>query len=155
VNAEFADWLANDFLPTWRETYAITDDPARTIVTGMSLGGLMSAYCALRHPGAFGNVLSQSGSFWWRPEGENWQWLTDQFEASPQLPIRWYLDVGLLEDTRREESGRPSMLDASRRLRDVLASKGYDVCYAEFNGGHDYVSWRGTIADGLAYLLPR
>ena len=44
-------------------------------------------------------------------------------------------------------------VEANGALRDVLRTKGYDVEYAEFNGGHDYVSWRGTIADGLRFLL--
>lgn len=160
-NDEFTDWLANDFVPMWRAKYAITADPARTVVTGMSLGGLASAFCGLRHPDVFGNVLSQSGSYWWRPgetsgssDGGDWQWLTREFEAAPQLPLRWYMDVGLLEDgSRPEHPTYPTMTAANRRLRDVLTNKGYEVTYTEFNGGHDYVSWRGTIADGLKALL--
>ncbi len=160
-NDTSTDWLAKDFMPMWRTKYAITDDPASTVVTGMSLGGLASAYCGLRHPDVFGNVLSQSGSYWWRPgetsgssDGSDWQWLTREFEAAPQLPLRWYMDVGLLEDgTRPAHPTYPSMTAANRRLRDVLVGKGYEVTYAEFNGGHDYVSWRGTIADGLKSLL--
>jgi enterochelin esterase family protein len=152
-NDTFADWLATDFMAWVRKRYAITNDPARTVATGMSLGGLGAAHCALRHPGVFGNVLSQSGSFWWFGEthGEH-AWLTHQFEARERLPVRWYAEVGLLEDMARP-GGIPTMIDANREFRDVLRAKGYDVRYEEYNGGHDYVCWRGSIADGLTYLL--
>jgi enterochelin esterase-like enzyme len=35
----------------------------------------------------------------------------------------------------------------------VLRAKGYHVRYEEYNGGHDYLRWRGTLADGLISLL--
>jgi enterochelin esterase-like enzyme len=31
--------------------------------------------------------------------------------------------------------------------------KGYEVRYQQFNSGHDYLTWRGTIADGLIALI--
>jgi enterochelin esterase family protein len=46
-----------------------------------------------------------------------------------------------------------AMLGSNRQLRDVLSLKGYDVEYREFAGGHSYVNWRGTFADGLISLL--
>lgn len=151
-NDVFADWLAGDFLAWVRKRYAVTDDPARTVVTGMSLGGLESAHCALRHPEVFGNVLSQSGSFWWGGEtqGEH-AWLTRRYAERERLPVRWYMEVGLLEQMRQGDV--PTMVEANRALRDVLAAKGYDVRYGEYNGGHDFACWRGSIADGLIHLL--
>jgi enterochelin esterase family protein len=35
----------------------------------------------------------------------------------------------------------------------VLLAKGYEVHFQEFAGNHDYLSWRGTLADGLIVLI--
>ena len=63
----FADYVALELVPQLRKEYRVTKDPAGAIVGGLSLGGLMSSYCALRHPEVFGNVLSQSGAYQWFP----------------------------------------------------------------------------------------
>ncbi len=46
-----------------------------------------------------------------------------------------------------------SMLGTKRALRDILQIKRYEVDYREFNGGHSYVNWRGSLSDGLISLL--
>jgi len=48
-----------------------------------------------------------------------------------------------------------SILESSRHMRDVLLAKGYEVHYQQFISGHDYVNWRGTLADGLIVLIGR
>jgi enterochelin esterase family protein len=145
-NRTFFDFLANELVPWLHDRYAITLDPARTLVTGSSAGGLASSCAALFHPEHFGNVLSQSGAYWWAPQGEKPEWAARQFAERPKLPVRFYLNAGLLEATT-------SILPENRRFRDVLLSKGYEVHYSEFNGGHEYRNWRGTLADGLITLL--
>jgi enterochelin esterase family protein len=151
-NPRFADFLASEVVPWMRQNYNVTTDPSRIIVAGSSFGGLAAAYAGFRHPEVFGNVLSQSGSFWWKPEGDNkHEWLTREFKASPKLPVRFYLDVGLMERGTSQKSD-PNMLTVNRRMRDVLRAKGYQLFYQEFNGGHEYVNWRGTFADGLLFL---
>ena len=147
-NPRFADFLASEVVPWVRQNYNVTTDPSRIIVAGSSYGGLAATYAGFRHPEVFGNVLSQSGSFWWKPEGDNKdEWLTRQFEASPKLSVRFYLDVGLMEP--------PDMVAGNRRMRDALRAKGYQIFYREFNGGHEYVNWRGTFADGLLFLADK
>lgn len=68
--------------------------------------------------------------------------------------MRFYLEAGLMERGLTPEHG-PSILVANRHLRTILGSKGYELEYAEYNGGHDYVCWRGSLADGLIALAAR
>ncbi|MBP2401368.1 enterochelin esterase family protein [Streptomyces syringium] len=144
---EFVDWLAEVLLPWATREYGATADPARTVVAGQSAGGLTAAFAAFRRPERFGNVLSQSGSFWW-PDGTEFdsgsEWLTRQFAVTERTAVRFRLEVGLQEWM---------LLPQNRHLRDVLQARGYEVSYEEFNGGHDYACWRGGLAAGLAGLL--
>lgn len=99
----------------------------------------------------FGNVLSQSGSFWWKPEGDTEPgFLVKQFASLPKRRIRLFLEVGLMEDLPTPAG--PSALAINRRMREVLATKGYRIRYSEFNGDHSYLNWRGSFADGLVFL---
>ncbi len=149
----FVQFLSQELMPWVQATYNVSLDPARTVVSGISYGGLAAVYAGPSHPGLFGKILSQSGSFWWRPEdyGEH-EWLTGQFLNWSGLSLEFYLEVGLFEQTETTDYG-PTQLVATRHLRDVLRAKGYTVHYSEFVGGHEQLNWRGTLADGLLTLL--
>jgi enterochelin esterase-like enzyme len=148
----FMAFLTQELLPWVQQHYAVTADPSKTVVGGASFGGLAAAFAALTHPERFGAVLSQSGSFWWKPAGaQEHEWLTRQFALTPQLPLRFYLDVGLFEKGPTPDNG-PAQLVCNRHMRDVLQAKGYEVEYVEYSGGHNYICWRGSLADGLLAL---
>ncbi len=177
-NPEFADFVASELVPWVRTHYRVTREPARTVVSGWSAGGLAAAYLGLRHSEVFGNVLIQSGAFWWSPEHNGGvcaskcpedggrrsdpdsrdsrtegNWIARQFVTSPKLPLRFYLEAGTFEVDKDGTGG--NILEAMRTLRDVLMAKGYEVHYQQFVSGHDNLSWRGTFADGLIALLGR
>jgi enterochelin esterase-like enzyme len=178
ANPEFADFVANELIPSVRTHYRVTRDSVRTVVSGVSAGGFAAAYLGLRHSEVFGNVLSQSGAFWWSPEHNGGvcaskcpedggrrpdpdsrdgrtegNWITRQFVTSAKLPVRFYLEAGTFEVDKDGTGG--NILEATRSLRDVLTAKGYEVHYQQFVGGHDDLVWRGTLADGLIALLGR
>jgi enterochelin esterase family protein len=152
-NPQFADFVANELLPQVRKRWRATSDPAHTTLCGSSAGGLASAFAAFRHADVFGNVLSQSGAFWPGQTRDNpeQEWLTGQFAASEKLPIRFVLQVGIVEIVATPLNG-PSILATNRHLRDVLKAKGYEVYYSEVAGGHEPITWRGGIAEGLIQL---
>ena len=143
LHEPFVEFLADELLPWAQERLSLVADPARTVAAGSSAGGLTAAFVALRRPDVFGLVLSQSGAFQLG--------LPEEFARAERVPVRFYLDAGRLETPVFGDFA--SLLHANRHLRDVLIAKGYDVTYREFPGGHDYLWWRETIADGLIALL--
>jgi enterochelin esterase family protein len=159
-NSKFADFLAKELVPWIHAHYNVTDDPGKTVVAGSSLGGLAAVYAGYKHPEVFANALCQSGSFWWAPDHSGaisdgvtteTGWMAKQFIASSKLPLRFYIDAGSFEFDSSGTGG--GILETSRDMRDVLLAKGYEVDYQQFVGGHDYLSWRGTFADGLMDLI--
>lgn len=160
-NPQFAEFLSSELVPWVRRLYNVSSDPRQVTIGGSSYGGLAATYAAYRHPEVFGNVLSQSGSYWWTPPTDPSKpssfdpdsehgYVADLFINSPRLPIRFYLDAGSMEVDRSGQGG--SILVPNRDFRNVLISKGYEVHYQQFQGAHDYLSWRGTLADGLILL---
>ncbi len=55
----FADFVGQEIMPWAYRNFSITRDPGKTIVAGVSYGGLASSYIALYYSNLFGNVLSQ------------------------------------------------------------------------------------------------
>nr|WP_253944264.1 alpha/beta hydrolase-fold protein [Pseudogemmobacter hezensis] len=149
----FADVLADDLLPEVLARAGIRANPARTVLAGASYGGLGAARIAIQRPDAFGNALSMSGSFWWAPEGvdtDGTPWVASLIAGGEKLPLRVFLSGGLFETGR---DGTAGILETSRILRDTLRLKGYETHWREYAGGHDYVIWRGALADGLIALF--
>ncbi|WP_194437870.1 alpha/beta hydrolase-fold protein [Vibrio fluminensis] len=148
-NSDFAEFMATELIPWVKQTFQIAPPANKTILTGSSYGGLASMYVAHQYPAIFGNVLSQSGSFWWAPSRLQKEWLTKQISQSPENSLKIYMNAGLFE----QKPDRASIIDTNRKLYQVLQEKHYDVKFDELASGHDYYSWRVTIANGLDYLF--
>lgn len=149
-NPAFVEFLSKEVLPWVKQHWNVTSDPGKSIVGGLSMGGSAAAFVAMRRPDLFGNVLSQSGAF---ADGDGkdvkWEWLASQYKASPKLPIRFYIEEGLLEDVSREG---PTGVAANRHFVEVLKSKGYELTYEEVGGSHEPVHWRAALPYALMAL---
>ena len=179
--SELAASIATELVPWIRARYHVATDSRQVVIGGSSAGGFVAVYTALHHPDVFGSVLSQSGAYFRSPDFRNYGanrapaavpgdgdrhdleelmdrgvaettgWLAKEVIDRPKLPLRFYLDAGLFEvDLTGSSIG---ILESTRHMRDVLLAKGYEVRYQMFVGGHDYVNWRGTLADGLVTLI--
>ncbi|MFI6350376.1 alpha/beta hydrolase-fold protein [Streptomyces sp. NPDC050560] len=151
ANPRFVDTLADEVLPAvtagipgWAGTH-------RTVLCGQSLGGLTALTAALRRPAAFGTVLAQSPSTWWRPgmtsrpaqllaDGDTW--LYEQFAAAPVADTRIHIDVGSHEGPMRDDS---------RRLHILLTARGFHASLDVYRGGHDHCCWAAALIEGVAH----
>ncbi len=139
-------WLSQVLLPFAAEQLPLVDlkqRPGAFGVLGASMGGLMALHTALRLPGVFGKVLSQSGAF----ALGDYQPLVHDFVAHGEvLPLDIWMDVGIYE----------SLLASNRSMYAELRERGYRVSYREYSGGHNYPAWRNDLWRGLeALLAPR
>jgi enterochelin esterase family protein len=151
LNSTFKTEFVKDFIPFIRKTYNVSHNPSDNIIGGMSYGGLAAGYIGFYHPELFGNVLSQSGSFWRGLELSDSQgewiredWLINQYFINDKKQLKLYLDWGLQENF---------CLGSNRRMVRVLNQKKYDFLFTEFNGWHDWSNSRKTFPNGLLYLL--
>jgi enterochelin esterase-like enzyme len=145
-NESFSKFISEEVMPWAYKQYNISRNPQDTVIGGVSLGGLAATYIAFKNSTIFGNVISQSGSYWYES-----QWLTREFKDSETLPINFYLNAGVLEDHPYDDE--PIMMEVINNMRDTLLSKGYSVKYENFQSGHDYLCWGETLATGLISLI--
>ena len=152
-NESFAEFIDQELMPWLRGVYRVSHDPRDHFVTGASYGGLAAMWLGFQLPHVFGNVIAQAPSLWWGPgykmnvpHGPAPEWLIEQYEQSPRLPVRIWMEAGLMDHPRL-------MLEACRRMKASLESKGYDLTYSEPSGGHDTALFRGTLVNALATML--
>jgi enterochelin esterase-like enzyme len=149
-----ASFIADELLPALRQRYGATRDPSRVVLGGASRKGLISAYVGWARPEAVGNVLSLSGSYYWRPRSHaEPEWLPSLYAAEAAHPIKLYLAVGFLETVVTPGNGGHYMVGTNRHMRDILTARQYEYEYVEFNGIHSDYNWHDNVAAGLKYLL--
>jgi enterochelin esterase-like enzyme len=155
-NPQFMDFVNDELLPWFTSNYKVSADPDQRVIAGSSFGGLFAAYFAFNHPETVSNVLSQSGSYHWGRDEEEvgYEWLVREFAFKEKQPIHIFMEVGTLEGEYSWMYPEfPHQLLSHRHFKTVLDMRGYDVTYHEYGGGHEMLSWRGGIAEGLKQLF--
>ena len=138
-------FLLLDLLGLARQELNLVDpktEPGAYGILGASMGGLMALFTGLRAPEIFGRVLSQSAALGMsKPDSV----VFDLVRHGPVQPVKIWMNVGRYE----------WLLDCNRRMHELLVEKEYDVVYREYNGGHNYASWRDSLGEGLVALFGR
>lgn len=148
-----ADFLAQDLLPALRRGLPLEDTADSRCLMGASFGAVASLHAAWRHPGVFGRLLLQSGSFAFSELGEHRRGpvfdpvvrFVNEFRADPGRPAeRIYMSCGIYE----------SLIYENRSLLPLLRDHGIDVRYDEARDAHNWENWRDRLRSGLSWLYP-
>ena len=123
--------------------------PEDVVVAGQSLGGLVAADAALRHPELCAGGIAQSPSLWVGSgrdragEGELLTWLRNgggegllARERAPRLVLQSGSHEGVIRA-------------GARRLAQLARQAGARISYREIRGGHDYGWWRSGLSWGM------
>jgi enterochelin esterase-like enzyme len=148
-----ADFLVEDLLPAVGARVPLDPDPAQRALMGASFGAVAALHAAWRHPGVFGRLLLQSGSFAFTDIGANRRGeafepvvkFMNAFRARPGRPAqRIYLSCGIYE----------SLIYENRSLLPLLQACGLQVRFEEARDGHNWQNWRDRMRAGLTFLFP-
>jgi predicted alpha/beta superfamily hydrolase len=146
--------LVEEVKPFIDRQYRTLRGRTHTGLGGSSLGGLVTLYLGLMHPGTFGKLAVMSPSVWW----DNKVILRDVQALSPKPRPKIWLDIGTMEGPNAALAAEATA--NARLLRDALVAKGWrpgaDLMYFEAQGAaHNEQAWSQRVEPMLRYLFPR
>jgi len=154
---QYPDFLLGEVMPFIDSHYRTIHDPAYTALGGSSLGGLVSLYTVVAHPGRFGGVLIESPTLY----VDRLHVLRDAANVK-FWPSRISLGVGTNEGNRGvcPDPALPNrMADDVKSLAILLKTHGVDSSRVrvviDSCATHSVESWRRRFPDALAFLFHR
>ena len=137
---EYVNFFNAELLQALYRNHPISGDRDDTNILGLSFGGLNSA--------CFGVITSKtfSGIGMHSPGSDKHvREVSKLYQRNETLPLRVFISSGTRNDNLR----------STRRFRDVLEEKGYEVTYVENKGAaHNYANWIELLDDALIALVP-
>ena len=153
ANVAHARFVTQELVPWVEKRFPLQRTPAGRCLLGASFGGVAALSTAWYHPGFYGRLLLQSGSFAFTDIGETERGplfhpvveFVNAFRAAPGRPVeRVFLSCGVYE----------SLIYENRSLVPLLQSTGMDVRFVEARDGHNWENWRDRLREGLSWLFP-
>ena len=145
--AVFREELFENVIPFIESNYRVKPGADNRAIAGLSMGGGQAFYTGLRNTdmfanvgvfstGLFGGIGRQPGSTEFDPESVIPGILSNSRSFNQKLKV-FYISVG-------EQDPR---IEATKKLVDTFRSKGLNVEFNSFPGGHEWQVWRKSLHD--------
>lgn len=148
-----ARYLTEELVPHLERELPLLGVPEGRCLMGASLGAVASLATAVRHPGFYGRLLVQSGSFAFSDIGGHGRGpvfdpiaaFVNRYRAAPTaVSEKVFVSCGMYE----------SLIYENRSLVPILQGTGMDVRFVEARDGHNWENWRDRLREGLSWLFP-
>jgi enterochelin esterase-like enzyme len=156
ASARYSSALVRDLLPELARLAPSPPGPESRVGMGASLGAIAMLHAHRRHPGVFGGLFLQSGSFFrQRYDGYESRFVRfrriSRFMGHVLTAETWPdpVPVGMTCGTGEEN------LANNRAAFAALGRQGYPVDLEEVRDGHNWTSWRDGFDPHLPTLLAR
>lgn len=141
----YLEFVINQVKPQIDKSFRTKIGPRNTGIMGSSLGGLISLYAGLRERSTFGIVGALSPSIWWNERS-----IIDRYHASPELPLKIYMDSGSIGGEKPED-----VLALTHLLEERHFRHGHNLCvYIQDNADHREYFWAQRLPVALKFLFP-
>jgi enterochelin esterase family protein len=148
-----ARYLTEELVPALENELPLMASPAGRCLMGASFGAVAALHAAWKHPGFYGRLLLQSGSFAFTDIGEHQRGpvfdpvveFVNEFRGAPEaISRKVYVSCGMYE----------SLIYENRSLLPLLQRTGMEIRYTEARDGHNWENWRDRLREGLSWLFP-
>jgi len=136
MNPQFAAFVADELVPVIDAAYRTTANADGRVILGTSMGGLNAAFFGATKGDMFHKLAIQSPAFGFNPK------IYALFEKRLSAPLQIFMTAGTINDS-----------DGGAKMKDILASHGYDFTFIQANEGHSWGNWRGQHAAMLTALV--
>ena len=160
-HTDYGKWIGQELVQITRRMFPLSDKREDTFIGGLSMGGFGAMRYGLKYNDTFSRIVSLSPAlhlFDGEPgpvagllgkKEEQWEEIVNS-DVNP----RW-----LLENLKGEKPGvylacgkQDELLPGSQLFRRLLTENGYELCYTEDEGKHDWDYWDRHIKLALDWL---
>ena len=135
---KYTRFMLEELMPFIDKNYRTLPKPQNSAQFGISNGGNIALWIAVRHPERVGMVAAFSSNV--QPG------VSKAFMKTNCSGSKIYLDLGKYD--------LPQLIPMVRGLKKILEKKSCPLSYHEYPEGHNWAFWQKHLPDALKYLFP-
>lgn len=136
TQSKYVQMVAEELAPFIDQHYRTIPTPEARLNIGPGFGGTSAFQTALKYPGVFGNVATQSMFLLTADENQLKSLVTD----AQKQPLRIYMDWGSYDYRSPIENW--DIGKSNQHLAEFFRERGYTVTSLQVNEGFDFANWR-------------